>query len=850
MIKPLRRIFNIKPGEERLALLLFSYFFLIGASLTIIKTLRTANLLVKEGVGALPVAYLFAAIVTGLVVLLHSKAQFRTSIGPLIIAGLVFFAVSGFLLQLVLHTDYGRRSAFLSYFYWVWGSVLIIILLTHFWMTVNEMYNPREAKRLIGFLNSGGILGAVLGGLLVGFLTGGGLGAGLMPLACILLFGCVLVVKAIFKGQPTQLPVAGRAPAGKKGPERKKVGFKDSFDSVRKNRFLTLIAAILAIGVIVSTCIEFQFLSAANGHFFSRPKALQVFLGFFDPALTVFAFFLNFLMAGHFLKKLDVARTVLLTPAVLLACSLTVLLTPFGLLPGILIRGSDESLAFSVNHPIREILYIPVAAHLRHKAKAFIDMFVSQFAKVLGALVLLVFALLLKKEVNGLTPIFDPGLAKDLSWIIIALLVLWVLFGLKIGKEYLVTLKENIRPLWDRAEKDVAGKLDIEYAKLVFDTIDSRNYSSVLYALHLFDLLVRDRFNPDIKRIVAEKSGEVRAKALIDRFAAEGATWFPEVLDEFLPEEILTEVPIIMSSDVYQQVMRSYLVTVLREGRDSEVKKMEWAKAIGLMNPDSPLADQLTRLIDDDSPKVSCLALRSAARLKRKDYLPAIIRKLGNFMTLEDAVNALHKYGDGAVEALEESLHDGSRDKTLRMAVVEVLARTGTRRAVRALTEELEHGAGELDEGLIDALDRVRSENREIPLSAPAARRKTFLLIKKYCQAFIDIQRQNPGEENAGLRRHSARYLEACFADIFKLLGLVYSQKDIRTVYQNIKAGTRNSVAHAIEWLDNALKKDVKDALLPIVDDLDPAEKMMRFQKILKRLSAVEGVTAGKGDQD
>ena len=124
------------------------------------------------------------------------------------------------------------------------------------------------------------------------------------------------------------------------------------------------------------------------------------------------------------------------------------------------------------------------------------------------------------------------------------------------------------------------------------------------------------------------------------------------------------------------------------------------------------------------------------------------------------------------------------------------------------------------------------------------------MLIKKYCQAFIDIQRQNPGEENAGLRRHSARYLEACFADIFKLLGLVYSQKDIRTVYQNIKAGTRNSVAHAIEWLDNALKKDVKDALLPIVDDLDPAEKMMRFQKILKRLSAVEGVTAGKGDQD
>jgi hypothetical protein len=82
-----------------------------------------------------------------------------------------------------------------------------------------------------------------------------------------------------------------------------------------------------------------------------------------------------------------------------------------------------------------------------------------------------------------------------------------------------------------------------------------------------------------------------------------------------------------------------------------------------------------------------------------------------------------------------------------------------------------------------------------------------------------------------------ARNLEVLFADIFKLLGLYYSQKDMRTAYQNIKTGTRNSVANAIEWLDNALKKDVKDALLPVVEDLDPEEKTTKFQKILKDFS-------------
>jgi AAA family ATP:ADP antiporter len=832
--KALRRILNIKPGEGKLALLLFLYFFLITAPYMIIKALRTTTFLVKEGAGALPVAYLLATVATGLVVLFHSKLQFRMSIRALIIASLVFFVVSGLLLQWVLQTEFGRRSAFLSYFYWVWASVLIVVLITHFWMTINELFNPREAKRLIGFLNSGGILGAVLGGLLVGFLSEGALGVWLLPLGCVMLFAGVFVVGAIFSIEEERLAAVGGRPAEEKERGGQRAGFRDSFDSVRKNKFLVLIAGIVAIGVIVSICIEFQFLSAAVAHFVGRPRAMQSFFGFFDPALTVFAFFLNYLMAGYFIKKLRVVRSLMLTPTVLLVCSLAILLTPFALLSGIIIRGSEESLDFSLNHPVREILYIPVAAHLKHKAEAFIDMFVYQFGKVLGALVLLVFALLMKKEIDGLTPVFNPGLAKDLSWVVIAFLILWALLGLKSGKEYLATLKANIRPLWDRAEQVLKEKLDLESAKMVFDTIDSRNYSSVLYFLHLFDLLAKDQLSPEIKRIVAEKSLEVRTTALNDRFEAEGAGHLPETSGEFLPEDIVTEIPIIMSSADYQQLMTPYLENVLRETRGSEIEKMELAKAAGLMQPNSPLADWLTRLIDDDSPRVSCLALRSAARLKKESYIPAIIRKLDNFVTLEDAIGALREYGDTAIGVLEEILHDGLQETALRMAVVEVLGRIGTRKAVRALTEELEHGAGKLDEGIIDALDRIRSENMEIPLSASAAKRKTFSLIKKYCQTYIDIQHQDPGGEKAGLQR---RYLESCFADIFKLLGLYYPQRDIRTAYQNIKAGTRNSFAHATEWLDNALKKDVKDAILPMIEDLDPEEKTKRFQKILKDLA-------------
>jgi len=834
--KAMRRIFPVKPGERKLAVLVFLYFLLIAAPYTIINALRTSNFLFKEGVGWLPVVYLLAVVATGLVVLLHSRIHVRRSVQGLIVPSLVFFAVSGLFLHAALESERYQRSAALNYVFWVWASVLIIVLITGFWMTANEIYNPRQAKRLLVFLNSGGLLGSVLGGLLVVLLSEGPLGFVLMPLACLMLFGCVFVVTAIFRLHASRPPGAARDRSAAERPAGERAGILESYRAVRKDRFLSLIAAIVAVGIVVSTLIEFQFLSAAYLRYVEQP-ALQAFFGLFDAALTVFAFFLNFLMAGFLLRRLTAPRTLLLTPALLLVCSVAVLLTPFGLVSGIVVRAFDESLAFSVNHPFREIMYIPVAAHLRHKAKAFIEMFVSQFAKVAGAIVLLGFALLLNKRVEGFTPLFDAGLARYLSWVVIILLVPWIIFGLKLGKAYLVTLKRNIQPLWEPAERRLDGKVDVEYAKLVFDTIDSRNFSSVLYALHVFDLLARRKLSPELRKIIAAKNEEVLARSLSDRLES-GADALVPLTDEGLaPEEIAAEIPIILSSDVYQRVMRPYADKAIQGGAASEVERMEMAKAIGLMGPDSLLAECLTPLIDDESPAVAGLALKSAARLKKEDYVPAIIRRLGVPANREDAVEALREYGDGAVGALERRLLDRAADRALRQAVVEVLGWIGTRRAVRSLAEELEYGTGELDGRILDVLDGLRARHGKVPMSSAAARRKTNALIVRFCGDFLDLQADDPATEGPRRRADLARDLEVTFANIFKLLGLYYPQEDIRRAYQNITSGGRNAVAHAIEWLDNALDKDLHDVLMPIVDDLSLPEKTARFRKILKDLA-------------
>ncbi|MBP1767427.1 MAG: hypothetical protein H6P98_1542, partial [Candidatus Aminicenantes bacterium] len=78
------------------------------------------------------------------------------------------------------------------------------------------------------------------------------------------------------------------------------------------------------------------------------------------------------------------------------------------------------------------------------------------------------------------------------------------------------------------------------------------------------------------------------------------------------------------------------------------------------------------------------------------------------------------------------------------------------------------------------------------------------------------------------------RDLETLFSDIFKLLGLYYPREEIRKAYQNIKTGTPNSIAYAIELLDNTLKRDIRDVIIPLVEDSSPAERQRALQKILK----------------
>jgi len=817
----LSRVVDIKPGEEVTAVFFFLYFFLITAPYYIIKPIRNSSYLERMGDEKLPLAYFLTALLMGFVVNFHSKLQVKIPRRTLIISSLVFFFLNICLFWWLFQHDW----RWVPVVFWVWANIFAIVLVTQFWILVNDVFNPREARRLIGFIGSGGQLGAILGGMTAGALAKGMASGFLLLIAAGMLSGGILIVLSIFSKQKKVEPEAERDDSKKMEKSEKQVrqGFRDAWETVKQSSYLKLLAGIVMVTLVVSTLIDFQFNSTV---FKVRGgQNLTSFFGYFNAGTMAFAFLLQLLLTSNIIKRYGIRLTLLFYPLVLLLGSAGIGIVAFAsIIPAILIKASDKSLAYSLNQSVRELLYIPISVEQKYKSKIFIDMFLNRFAKGLGAVILWILLLIVPKE-SGI---------RYISLIVVFIISSWIFLNLKVGRGYADLVKEKLELKYERADRVVAAKMDVDYTKLVFDTLESKNRSSVLYAMHLYDLIKQDKLTPEIKKLISYKSDEIRAASLGTLFEQSETGLGPETDDDLGDEVLKKEVQEIMSLDSYQEVMKSYIEkTIDVSGEEGKTVRMETAKAIGLMNPGAPLVERLEDLLADESPEVSHYAVESAAALKRRESVPSLVQKLRTPVLREDAMAALAKYGPKIVGTLADYLGDKTEDLDIRKAVSSVLARIGNQDAADFLSWELAEVEGDLAGDIIDGLDRIRTGNAEIRFPEEIIRSKIYNETVSYCQNFVASSHVKQQEEKQEINRKGEMIQAQILENIFKLLGLIYPREDIAKACQNLKTGTKDSVAYAIELLDNTLEREMREAIFPLVEDLSLEERMTRYQGLL-----------------
>jgi hypothetical protein len=316
--------------------------------------------------GVSAVASLFAAVWLARMLTRHTPAR---------IVPLVFGAGSAILLGLWgLSFLSPRLSAIVLYLY---TSIFSAALLSAFWSLVDETFDPHTSRRAVTAITSGGALGGLLGGLAVWRLS--------LLIAVPTMLPMLSAINAVSAWGT--LRVAGDATKPPLRPNR--VGTPPDGEPVfplrvlREAPYLRNMATVVALGAITEGLLDYAF-NAAAAHRFAHGPALLSFFAIFWAVVAALSFARQAAFGRLALKKLGVATSIALSPAIVLLGSAVCLVVPG--LPSIsLLRGGEAIQHNSYFRAAYEMLYMPLGIRQKRAVKTVIDVGFDRFGTLIAA---------------------------------------------------------------------------------------------------------------------------------------------------------------------------------------------------------------------------------------------------------------------------------------------------------------------------------------------------------------------------------------------------------------------------------------------------------------------------------
>ena len=700
-----------------------------------------------------------------------------------------------------------------------WADIFISMSVTQFWIAVNDVFDPHQAKRLVGLFVTGGLFGGIAGSGVAALVT---FARVIQPhellLVCpVFLVLALVTVNIVYTGQ--------RKIAAAAGDDRiagaSKVGYLESFRTVRKNRYLFLLASMLAAAMVAGSLINYQFKTVMNSVFPDNQARTSSIAVFFLVILLVSTVF-HLVTTGRVLKSYGIRWAISLAPIVLLLGSAAVFLMPLGVLLAWAwaVRGSDKTFDNTLSQSVRELLYVPVAPEVKYRAKIFIDMFVSKFATGLGAALFL--ALFHIRQFAFRTDPLD--VIREIGFTVtLFFLLLWLVLTRLVYREYPAVLKQDLGQLWMDGQQVVDKHIDERLVREVFEAIQSRERSTTLYYMNVFNLVRTNSLTPELKELLGIKRDELKARAMDALLDVGGGVFYPGLEEAFTDTAFQKEIDLIYLLPSYQKIMDERLGAIAASA--SELDRIEAANSLCRMVPSPSAIDALARLLQDPSSEVALYALNSASVHRRPEHVPLILRLLANPMTVAEAQAALTAYGDGIEGPLAAAIGSADEPLEVRRAIPEVLARIGTQKAADILVDELARRDDAMEQSLVDALYKIRTEQPRVRFREKDLRPELHVLICKACAVVLE-----PPASPDALKAQ----LDIRMKRVFDLLTLMYSREDVVNDYQNILQGTPKSVDYALEHLDNMLDREDKELLFSLIEELPAEERALRLRKALK----------------
>jgi len=851
-------IFDIREGEAAKSIIMFFLVFFIVAALLVIKPVRNSLFLTQIGASKLPIAFLLVAIFSAGVVAIYSKYSAKIHIGRLTRNVLDISILSLFIFWIILHFE--LESKWVVYVFYIWVSIFGVIVTTQFWILSNFVFTSHQAKRLFGFVGAGGISGGIFGGYLTNFV------ADTIGTVNLLLLSILFLVIAVNLGKYAWVTY-GRKNYSERMLKKRSQRISEVKDvsiiPVMKSKYLKYLASLVGVSVLVAKVADYQF-NLIVSETITNEDELTAFFGFWLSNLSIISLFIQLSITGRMLRTFGVGTSLLLLPFAILGGAVALIIQP-GIMSALAIKVGDGAFKQSINKAAKELLSIPIAAEIKNKIKVFIDVFVNNLAIGISGILLLILSMGF-----GFT-------VEEISWVTIALILVWLTIIIKIKKEYVNTFRIAIMNRSINLDEQQLNLNDASILENILPLLGGNNERQILYLLNLLEGVEAENMLPYLTKLLTHNSVEIRLKVLkmLENYPSSGIDELvlPLVNDNDLNIKInalsylcnLSEDPKgfmkeYVHSDNLEVKIAAMMCTAIDYRRNSEYREkinidelfssvfseeaiekydpgqrdlmtIQAANFIGesLKEEFYPL---LNEYIKNESVKVKKAAIKNMGKTSSSQFADTLISYLNHKNLKSYAREALIGHGEDVLEVLVEKLTDENEEKSIRMAIPGILGSIYSDSFAHGLSQYLMTEDRALRFEMIKSLNKLKVNFPDMKISSTNIQLAIMDEVEYQYRLTLILEietalhkNDNYGREGAALsdaRRLLIKSLKdkinKSLEGLFRLLGLRDASADMYNAYLGIVGKNKNLKEDAIEFLDNFLGHKMKVYIIPLIE--------------------------------
>jgi len=844
---------ELREGEARTALMMFAYSFLAMTSYNILKPITRSRFISDLGADNIPYVQLAAGLIIGVLMERYSALAKRVP-RRLVIPGTLGSMAT---LLVVFWALFRTAGEWVSVAFYLFGLIFAVLVISQFWTLANDIYDPRQAKRIFGLIGGGSSLGGMTGAGLTALIVSR-LGTNNLLLCSAAILGvCTILVVLISRREKA----AGQSSAGV--AEEEGVSGKEALRLLRESRHLQIIALVIAFAAVGANLIETQ-LNLATEAFKGRSATdnMTEFLAQVTLYLSAIGFLIQVGLTSRIHRRLGVGFALLILPTCLGATGLVILFNAALWSPAFA-RILDTSLRYTVDKTTREVLFLPLPLDIKYRAKPFVDVTVDRFAKGLAALLALV--------------LIKPwGLSfswQQISYASLAVAGVWVFAALRARREYQAAFRRSLEKRVIEAGAVRPEQADLSTVEALVEELAHPEEERVLYAIDLLESLdkrhlvtplllhhsservrvrallaleaarpeLRERWGPAVERLLRDGSVEVRAAA-VQALAAIHGERSAELMRAHLGDRdprVATIAALTLAGSPSEEdvaAAEGALQRLAGDTREAATEgRLQVAGALGRIR-DRRFRSLLVPLMFDANLNVAREAVRSAGQPGEADelLLPPLVSLLRRRPLRAAVREVLAGRGEGALEALAYFLGDGGEDVEVRRQIPATLALIPSPRSVELLLASL----ADPDEGLRDqslvALQHLRRSNESLVLARAPIEERGLAEARRYFRS-LSLRHNVLREDVQGslLDRTLAERMDRGVDRTWRLLSLLYPWRDVAVARRGLQGDAR-ARARAAEYLDNLLGGALRRWLVPLLEDLPPEEKVKKGNALLK----------------